>query len=200
MECFTSGDDLDGSAHDGVELFVLVHNGREGVVEDPEGKGQVDGHVLVGFCLFVQEELDDFHPDCSDDHGSGGGNGGDDLSGDELDLEVVHFLDLVVPGSQVRDSGDEFDVVVGWVIFLEFDWGSLPRRVWLDLFEMFDQFFDFLFILLVENWGFVFLFLLVNLDFDIFINELLGFNSCCELFDLIVVSVHGNIEHESENV
>ena len=121
----TSWNAFDGSAHDGVELFVLVDDGRQWVVEDPEGKGQVNGHIFVGFCLFVQQEFDDFDTDGSNDHGSGGGDGGDDLSGDKLDLEVVDFFNLVVSGSEIGDTGDEFDVVVGWVVLFEFDWCSL---------------------------------------------------------------------------
>ena len=63
----------------------------------PRGQREVDGHVLEDLRLLAEQVLDDLDADCSDDHGSSGGDGGDDLSSDELDLEVVHFLDLVVP-------------------------------------------------------------------------------------------------------
>jgi hypothetical protein len=93
---FTSRDNLDWAAHDWVEFLVFVHDWWQGVVENPEWQGQVDCYVLVNFGWFVQQELDDFDTDCTDDHCSCCGDGWDDLTSNQFNLEVVNFFDLVV--------------------------------------------------------------------------------------------------------
>lgn len=117
--CEFSWNDLDWSAHDWVELLIGVYDGLKRVVEDPKRESQVDSHVLEDLGLLAEQELDDLDTDGTDDHGSGGGNGGDDLSGDELHLEVVDFLDLVVAGSKVANSGHELDMEIAGIVFFE---------------------------------------------------------------------------------
>lgn len=118
-----SWDDADGAAHDRVELFVLIDDGLNGVVKHPKRKSQVDSHILVGVCWLLQNVFDDLNADGSYNHGCCGGNGGDDLACDQLYLEVVDLVDLVVSSSQVGDSAHELNMPVGWVVFLELDWG-----------------------------------------------------------------------------
>ena len=50
----------------------------------------------------------------------GGGQGGDDAAGLELDREEVHLLQLVVDCTAVGHSVDVVNVEVGVVVLLEF--------------------------------------------------------------------------------
>ena len=58
-------------------------------------------------------------PTCG--HGCGRCNGWDDLPGDELGLELVHFLNPVVASPHVREARDEVHVVVAVHILLKGD-------------------------------------------------------------------------------
>jgi hypothetical protein len=63
-------------------------------------------------------ELEDYKT-C--DQGCGSSDGGDDLASNELSLVAVGKLDLVILGAQIAGGGDEVDVEVCVVVFLEFD-------------------------------------------------------------------------------
>jgi len=63
-------------------------------------------------------EFEDYE---TSDKSCGSSNGGDDLAGDKLGLVAIGELDLVVFGPEIAGSGDEVDVEVCVVIFLEFD-------------------------------------------------------------------------------
>lgn len=76
-----------------------------------------------------EDLLDDLHAHCTYHHGSRGGDSGNDLTSDELDLEVIDFLDLIVPSAKIGDTGDLFNVVIGWVILLELDQVPLPTSI-----------------------------------------------------------------------
>lgn len=69
--------------------------------------------------LLVEQVLVDFDTASTNDQSSSGGDGRNNLSGDNLDLVSWSFLDFVVSGSEVRAAGHEVDVAVGIIILLE---------------------------------------------------------------------------------
>ena len=68
-------------------------------------------------------------------HGSGSGDGGDDLAGDELGLELVDLWDAVVARTHVGQAGDQVHVEVGVIVLLKSDraqleaWWQRPLRI-----------------------------------------------------------------------
>lgn len=114
---------------DRIHFLVLSLGGWEWFGEEPEWEGEVDEAVLHLGEWLLEEGLDDLESDGSDDHGRGGGEGGNDFSGDQFDLEIIDLLDGVVSGSEVSDRPDEFDVPVGWVILLELDGSELSTGI-----------------------------------------------------------------------
>ena len=77
--------------------------------------------IMQVFHHFYSNELEHFETNSTDNHSSGGGNGRNDLSGNELDLVSRNFFNAVVSGSQVGNSGDEVNVEVGIIILFEFN-------------------------------------------------------------------------------
>jgi len=94
----TARNGLDGSAHDGIEFLISVDNSFNGIVENPKRKGQVDCHVFVGSTLLTEQEFDYFNTNSTDDHGGSSGDGRNNFTCDQLDLEVICLFDLVVTG------------------------------------------------------------------------------------------------------
>ncbi len=117
--CEIRGDGLDWAEEDVVVGFVLVLDGRHGLTEHPERQRQVHIRVVESGLFHAQHFLDDFDADSPYDHGCSGGQSRDDLASDQLDLEVGHLSDLVIPRPQVRDAAHTFNVEVCGIVFLE---------------------------------------------------------------------------------
>jgi hypothetical protein len=94
----TAWDDPDGPVHGCIELFISIDVGRERIVEDPDGKREVDGYIFEGSGWLSLQVLDDLNAHCANHHSSGGGNGRDDLASDKLDSEVVDLVYAIVSG------------------------------------------------------------------------------------------------------
>ena len=110
----------DGAAHDRVELLRLVLNDIVRLGEHDLRQGQVDEAVLERLnVVLALDELEDLIADNTSDHGSGGGDGRDDLTSDHLSLVAVALSDGVVAGTKVGTSVDEINVEVGVIILLE---------------------------------------------------------------------------------
>jgi len=88
--------------------------------EQEQRKSQVNKSVFdVLDSSVALDELEDFSSDGTGDHGSGGGDGWDDLSSNHLSLLFVRNWDLIIGGSQVGTGVDEGDMEVVIIIFFE---------------------------------------------------------------------------------
>lgn len=63
-----------------------------------------------------------FQADKAGDEGSRRGNGWDNLTRNLLGSVSIGRVDIVVHSPQIRCRGDEVDVEVGVVVFLELNW------------------------------------------------------------------------------
>ena len=109
----------------------LVHDlaALDRLAEAEEGQREVDEAVSV--VLKLRPAVDDLVKLEDDEtrHQRGGrGDGGDNLSGDELGLVPVRLLDLVVLGAEVTAGSDEIDMVVRIIVLLELDRHQLEAR------------------------------------------------------------------------
>jgi hypothetical protein len=97
------------------ELFDIVR------LSEHEGwERQVAERVLeLGDIVEALSVLIDFVTDNTGDHGSGGGNGWDNLASNHLRLIAIGLSDLVVAGAQVRASRNEIDMEVGVIILFK---------------------------------------------------------------------------------
>lgn len=113
-------DGLDGSKHNGVVILARVLLGFVRFREHEHGQCQVNERVLeVTDLVFALHELVNLRGDGSSNHGSGGGDGRDDLSGNHLGLLPFTLSDLVVPGSEIGGGVDEVDMEVRVVVLLK---------------------------------------------------------------------------------
>mmetsp|Transcript_29796 Transcript_29796/g.74966 ORF Transcript_29796/g.74966 Transcript_29796/m.74966 type:complete len:331 (-) Transcript_29796:2241-3233(-) len=115
-----------------LNVLVLSRGRLYRLREGAEGEGEVGEGVLVLVDLLVLAELVELDADKACDHGGCGGDGGDDLAGDELCLMPVRGLNRVVARAEVRTRGDVVHVEVVVVVLLKLDGvrpkGSKARR------------------------------------------------------------------------
>lgn len=184
---------------DWVHFLVLSLGGWEWFGEEPEWEGEVDEAVLHLGEWLLEEGLDDLESDGSDDHGRGGGEGGNDFSGDQFDLEIIDLLDRVVSGSEVSDRPDEFDVPVGWVILLELDGSELSTGIGGNslVLELLDKLGTDWFVILSLLDGGV---LLISLDGHLLGLEGFDVDAAQDGFDLVEVLAVVQTEHKSVDV
>ena len=112
---------FNGTHHDRIIVLISVFDGRRGFRENPQRNGQVTEGISVDTDILTANHLVHFETDGTDDHSSGGGNSGNNLSGNELNLVSRNFFDGVVSGSQVGNSGDEVNVEVAIIVLFEFN-------------------------------------------------------------------------------
>lgn len=192
-------DGLDGAQEDLVVLFVLVFDGGEGVAEHPQRQGEVHEGVLVDLVLEVEDVLDDLDTDCADHHCGCRGDGRDNLTSDELDLEVIDLLDLVVPGSEVGDTAHLLNVEVGGIILLKLNKTPGATLIQLLLGQLNLQSLHNILILLLFRWlgirlGFV------SLDGDLLRHKLRNNNVISDFGDFSEVALRLQIEDMGEDV
>ena len=114
---------LDGSHCDRVVLNALSALDFVGLDESDHRKGQVALRVLELLNVIeALSELEDLAADKSRDHGSSGGDCGNDSTSEHLGLVAIAFFDSVVAGTKVGDSVDEVDVEVLVIVLFEVSW------------------------------------------------------------------------------
>jgi hypothetical protein len=104
-----------------IVLLGLDQLSSVGLGEQPRRSSQVDESVLIFFNVSLSlDKLVDLGSDAPSDHGSGGGNGRDNLTSNHLSLVEVALSDLVVTGTHVGSTVNELNVEVLVVVLLEF--------------------------------------------------------------------------------
>lgn len=126
--------------HLAVGTHVLNLGAGNRLAEAKKGQGQVDEAVLVLLdVVLAVDDLEQLKDDQAGDQRRGGGDGGNDLAGDELGLVPIGLLDLVVVGTQVAGGRDEVNVVVSIIILLKLDRSELEAGKGLGIGKLLDQ-------------------------------------------------------------
>lgn len=96
-------------------------DGGHRLAEHPEGQGQIHVRIQESALLHAKDLLNDLYTNSTNNHRSCGCKCWNNFACNEFDLEVRHLGDIVVPGTQVGNATDAFNVEVSRVILLEFN-------------------------------------------------------------------------------
>lgn len=120
-------DSFNRSHEDRIVVFILSFNGRFRFRENPKRKREIHEGVLHISERFIENILEDFNAYSSNHHCSRCSECWDDLTSDNLNLEVCDFLNFIVASSEICNSCNEFNVPVRRVVLLELDRAELER-------------------------------------------------------------------------